>query len=332
MADYKATAAELASVANAIRLKGGTSASLEYPTEWITAIQNLQPSSGGSEITPVDPTAEYKVTDVELTNIANAIRTRGGTQDLLEFPDDFVSAIEDIGGGGLPSWATGTDSEIVALIQAAHAGTVDLQQDAGWAVGDVRTINISAFTGGGNVSHEAQSVDIVISSFDDYMNCGCVVQFDFKDALEAGNKMNRGITNSGGYGASEMKVTTLPALVNALPSWLKDLLIEFSVLASAGSKSTTIDTVTGNKLALRSEVEIFNSNRYSPVGEGSQIPYYVDTDTRKKKRGHDGEYNYYWLRSPVVNNTTAFCIITVDGGITSGSANGTRGVAPFGCI
>lgn len=50
--------------------------------------------------------ADYKVTDTELTSIANAIRTKGGTQALLEFPTDFVSAINEIstggGGGGTP--------------------------------------------------------------------------------------------------------------------------------------------------------------------------------------------------------------------------------------
>lgn len=39
---------------------------------------------------------DYKVTDTELTSIANAIRTKGGTSALLEFPTEFVSAIGDI--------------------------------------------------------------------------------------------------------------------------------------------------------------------------------------------------------------------------------------------
>lgn len=46
--------------------------------------------------------ADYKVTDTELTSIANAIRTKGGTQAQLEFPTGFVSAVHAIptGGGG----------------------------------------------------------------------------------------------------------------------------------------------------------------------------------------------------------------------------------------
>lgn len=46
--------------------------------------------------------ANYIVSDTNLTAIANAIRTKGGTSAQLEFPDDFVDAIGDIpsGGGG----------------------------------------------------------------------------------------------------------------------------------------------------------------------------------------------------------------------------------------
>ena len=46
--------------------------------------------------------ANYLTTDIELTSIANAIRTKGGTQADLVYPTGFVSAINDIptGGGG----------------------------------------------------------------------------------------------------------------------------------------------------------------------------------------------------------------------------------------
>ena len=40
--------------------------------------------------------AEYKVTDTQLTSIADAIRTKGGTEAALTFPAGFVSAIAAI--------------------------------------------------------------------------------------------------------------------------------------------------------------------------------------------------------------------------------------------
>ena len=54
--------------------------------------------------------ADYLVTDTELTSVANAIRTKGGTSANLSFPTEFVSAINAIptGGGGASNIVTGT--------------------------------------------------------------------------------------------------------------------------------------------------------------------------------------------------------------------------------
>ena len=43
--------------------------------------------------------SEYVVTDTELTAVANAIRTKGGTSAQLEWNTDFISAINAISGG-----------------------------------------------------------------------------------------------------------------------------------------------------------------------------------------------------------------------------------------
>lgn len=43
--------------------------------------------------------ADYLTNDTELTSIANAIRTKGGTSASLTFPSGFVDAIEAISGG-----------------------------------------------------------------------------------------------------------------------------------------------------------------------------------------------------------------------------------------
>lgn len=44
--------------------------------------------------------ADYLVTDTELTDVANAIRTKAGLSETLEFPSEFVSKIENIPTGG----------------------------------------------------------------------------------------------------------------------------------------------------------------------------------------------------------------------------------------
>ena len=44
--------------------------------------------------------ADYLTNTTDLTKVANAIRTKGGTTEPLTYPDEFVTAIQDISGGG----------------------------------------------------------------------------------------------------------------------------------------------------------------------------------------------------------------------------------------
>lgn len=52
--------------------------------------------------------ASYIVSDTDMTSVANAIRTKGGTSASLTFPNGFVSAIQNIPGGGGGGWTVGT--------------------------------------------------------------------------------------------------------------------------------------------------------------------------------------------------------------------------------
>lgn len=54
------------------------------------------------------------VEDTSLTTVADAIRTKGGTTGALTFPDGFVSAIDDLGGGSLGSFIDASITEITA--------------------------------------------------------------------------------------------------------------------------------------------------------------------------------------------------------------------------
>ena len=230
------------------------------------------------------------------------------------------------------SWASGTGEQISNMLQSAHAGYLDLYRDAGWRVGNVKTIHIDSFTTSQNVTCPAQDIDIVITSFEEYEGCGNVLQFDFKDCLSTKFRMNSTNTNVGGYDSTEMYRDTIPALVNALPSWLKNSLITFNVKASAGSQSGTIETIGNNKLALRSEIELFNSASYSKPGEGVYVPYYNNNDKRKKKIGHNGSADNWWERSPYGSNSSSFCYVNSNGASSNINASNTYGVAPFGCI
>ena len=59
--------------------------------------------------------ANYLTTDTELTSVANAIRTKGGTNAQLTFPTGFVTAINNI--------STGGTAEVAADLYTANSGT-----------------------------------------------------------------------------------------------------------------------------------------------------------------------------------------------------------------
>lgn len=73
--------------------------------------------------------ADYLVTDTELTSVANAIRTKGGTSASLEFPDEFVTAI-----GNIPTGGTGAIS------------ITDTSDSAGGTVRTITALDISDTT------------------------------------------------------------------------------------------------------------------------------------------------------------------------------------------
>lgn len=244
---------------------------------------------------------------------------------------NYGPALPPVGGVTMVGFSSGTDEQIGAILDAAEAGTVNLQTDAGWQVGDQRVIQISAFTAGGNVSVPAQSIPIVITSFNEYEGCGNKLQFDFASALSAAVRMNSSGSIEDSYGTSEMFTTTLPALVEALPEWLRTRLKTFNVQGTTGGTSTEITTFSGNKLALRSAYEVFGDGHNARAAEGTPIPYYTSSvQHRIKLRGINGNVNAWWERSK--HDAMNFCSVDNNGSAKYSSTSGVYSVAPFGCI
>jgi hypothetical protein len=105
--------------------------------------------------------ADYLVTDTELTSIANAIRTKGGTSASLSFPTGFVSAINAISGGGA---TLGTKSITTNGTYNAEDDNLDGYSSV---TVNVAGVNISPFTkfNSGTVNYSSnQTSNITITS------------------------------------------------------------------------------------------------------------------------------------------------------------------------
>ena len=96
--------------------------------------------------------ADYRVTDTELTSIANAIRTKGATQASLEFPTGFVTAIENIPTGREPVLQSKTVTE---------NGTVTPDQ----GYDGLSSVVVNVPGGGGSTSFTRATSNITSSMF-----------------------------------------------------------------------------------------------------------------------------------------------------------------------
>ena len=85
MSNYIVDSADLTSVANAIRTKGGTSASLAFPADFVSAIAAI-PSGGGGNL---DEIIERTATTISsnATDIKIAIAQNNSALESITFPE-----------------------------------------------------------------------------------------------------------------------------------------------------------------------------------------------------------------------------------------------------
>ncbi len=266
------------------------------------------------------------------TIIEPAITLGPGEAAVIRYTLRSDSGTDTVSGVKCVSWQFGSDEDVAAMIDAAQEGTIDLH-DVGWEVGDTRAVALSEVRSGGSLVHPAQTVELTITSFEDYESCGCVMQLDFCVQSQTTKRMGDSQSNAGGYAASEMCTTTLPLLAQSFPQWLSERMLEFDVTASDGTPQG-IETITGNKLALRSEVEVRGTATSSHEGEGTPVQWYSTADKMRQKRTSYASTSTgeWWLRSASASNATSFVTVNTSGGFTSEYANRTYGVAPFLCV
>lgn len=148
--------------------------------------------------------------------------------------------------------------------------------------------------------------------------------------------MNSSATNSGGYGSSVMRNTTLPEIKTTLPQEWQDVIKSVKKYASTGPNSYDGITSLNLDLFLLSEIELYGkknlANNYD--NEGSVYEYWkgrVDSD-RAKTYGSSNSKTHWWLRSCQQNNNGCFCSAWDTGIPTADPANQTFGVSFAFCV
>ena len=213
----------------------------------------------------------------------------------------------------VPYKANFADNDWATIIDACHKNKVPTT----WAVGNSKTMLIDGIE---------YQIDIIGKNHDDYADGSgkAPLTFQLHDCYADKKQMNSSGTNAGGWTSCDMRQTHLPAILAKMPTEVQNGIREVNKLTSAGNQSTAIDT-TGDKLFLLSEIEVFGITGYSRSGEGTQYDYYKE-DGRSVKN-HGGSASVWDERSPVVNNSTAFCYVDDHGSINGGYSGGAYGVS-----
>ena len=232
----------------------------------------------------------------------------------------------------IPSWANGTDEQIVQILQWAYDNSIDLSQY--WSVGDERVVSLSSMAATGvSETHAAQDVTLVLMNrggktlSDGATACQFIVGqkqiFNYSANSLEGGYMNSSDTNTGGWSSSARRTWCNNVYYNAMPSTLQPIFKQFTNTTGVGGGATSGLQTTTDYFALPAEKEIFGTKTYSQSDEAAaltQFTYYATSANRIKYYSTSNAYQW-WERSPRSDDSNNFCFVYSGGTAKIGRAH-----------
>ena len=155
------------------------------------------------------------------------------------------------------------------------------------------------------------------------------IRFVFKDCLDEEHRMNRKLTNAGGWPACECRTYLRDTILPNLPADLQAVIKPRTITCVVDGETVTCEDC----LWLCSETEVFgigNESWNNGAGDGhdeTQMPIFMTERNRVKMRKGCGTWPWF-LRSQRATNAAYFCLVNTNGGASSNNANVSYGVAP----
>lgn len=172
------------------------------------------------------------------------------------------------------------------------------------------------------VLKDGQTVEFTVAAINPYDENE--VAFVIEDCLAADSVMNAECHNKGGWFCSDLRVKLNTEILALLPDELVAVIKPRKIVQKhKGDTFTSVD-----KLWVPSQTEMFGGENEVDQGD-VHFPLFQTPKSRVKNR--NGDYEWYWTRTPRASSSTSFCNV-YDGGLsTSNGANVSSGVA-FGFL
>ena len=323
MAEYLTNDVDLKKIADAIRAKGGTSAMLSYPDEYVSAINAITTGTGLKIVVSVTAGATVTATKGELSvsgtpvnGVCTLVVPEAGTWSVKATLGGLTSETKTV--SVVDSYAVElnflldnfADNDWASIIKACHSGSVP----STWVVGNSKLMSI------GGVDYQ---IDIIGKNHDDYSDGSgkAPLTFQLHDCYASTRQMYNSDANNV-WTTCTMRQLHLPNILSQMPVQVQSGIREVLKKTSVGG--ATLST-TADKLFLLSEIEIFGSVSYSAAGEGAQYDYYKAGNSKVKHRGIDA--SAWWERSSDAGGGGYFCYVTSSGSAASRKGSDTLGVA-----
>ena len=194
-----------------------------------------------------------------------------------------------------------------------------------WSVGDTKSIEING------TAYTAQIIGFDHDDVADSASYGrskAGITFQLVECYTQ-QRMQAGGSNTGGWGACEMRSSYIPTYLAALP--MSDYLVTVKKPYCATSSSSDI-SYAEDKLFLLSEQEIFGAKTYAPAAEGTQYAYYALGNSKVKN--YNGSATNWWTRSASNRFGSNYVRVDASGASNDASADSYQfyGVAFAFCV
>ena len=241
---------------------------------------------------------------------------------------DGVLGIEESKGGVSPvAFSTESWDTIVSAVKSGDTSVYN--------VGDTKEIDMGEY--GTHTLRIANMSTPSECNTEGFSQSACGFVLEFADIITT-HKMNDKRTNVGGWPATSMRTFVNNDIYNAIPSEIKNAIIDTTVVSGHGSEDTANFTST-DKLYLLSTAEVWaqgssNTISYDTARDNTrQLDYYKNLGTSTsnysgaiKKNGTSADY--WWLRAASSDNPGIFFSVNDYGDWINTYAKYTRGVAP----